>query len=54
MELEDIKTIDQAKALAYDCVQRIEMERNNLSLLQQRMQQLEQEKDKDAKAKQSA
>jgi len=40
MTLEDIKTVEQAKALAFDCIQRIEVEQRNLSALQQRIAQL--------------
>ncbi len=40
MQLEDIKTVEQAKALAFDCIQRIEVEQNNLRVLQQRIAEL--------------
>ena len=40
MQLSDIKTIEQAKALAFDCIQRIEMEQNNLRALQSRIAEL--------------
>jgi hypothetical protein len=40
MQLEDIKTVEQAKALAFDCIQRIEVEQNNLRVLQARIQEL--------------
>ena len=43
MKLEDIKTVEQAKSLAFDCIQRIEMEQNNLRALQGRIAQLDQE-----------
>ena len=43
MELKDIKTVDQAKALAFDCVQAIELQQNNLRALQQRINELEKE-----------
>jgi len=43
MKLEDIKTIELAKSMAFDCIQRIEMEQNNLRALQARIQQLDQE-----------
>ena len=43
MKLEDIKTVEQAKALAFDAIQRIEIEQNNLRALQQRMIELENE-----------
>jgi len=43
MKLEDITTIEQAKALAFDCIQRIEIEQNNLRALQQRIVQLSEE-----------
>lgn len=43
MDIKDIKTIEQAKALAFDAIQRIEIEQNNLRALQQRIVQLEQE-----------
>ena len=40
MNLEDIKTVEQAKALAFDCIQRIEIEQRNLQALQARIAQL--------------
>lgn len=43
MQLSEIKTVEQAKALAFDAIQRIEIEQNNLRALQQRIVQLEQE-----------
>lgn len=43
MDIKDIKTVEQAKSLAFDCIQRIEMEQNNLRALQARIQQLDQE-----------
>lgn len=45
MKLEDIKTIEQAKALAFDTIQRIEIEQNNLRALQQRIVQLSEQPD---------
>jgi hypothetical protein len=30
MKLEDIKTVEQAKALAFDCIQAIEQQQQNL------------------------
>jgi hypothetical protein len=44
MQLEDIKTVEQAKALAFDCLQRIEVEQNNLRVLQQRIDELAKQK----------
>lgn len=44
MQLEDIKTVEQAKALAFDCLQRIEVEQNNLRALQQRIAELAKQK----------
>lgn len=41
MKLEDIKTVEQAKALAFDTLGRVEMEQQNLRALQQRIAQLE-------------
>lgn len=41
MNLEDIKTIQEAKSLAFDCIQRIEIEQQNLRALQGRIAQLE-------------
>lgn len=41
MKLEDIKTVEQAKSLAFDCIQRIEVEQQNLRALQQRIIELE-------------
>lgn len=43
MKLEDIKTVEQAKALAFDAIQRIEIEQNNLRALQQRIAELSKE-----------
>ncbi len=43
MKLEDIKTVEQAKALAFDCIQAIEQQQQNLRALQQRMIELENE-----------
>ena len=41
MKLEDITTIEQAKALAFDCIQTIEQQQQNLRALQARMAELE-------------
>ena len=41
MQLSEIKTIEQAKALAFDTIQRIEIEQNNLRALQVRIQELQ-------------
>lgn len=43
MQLSEIKTVEQAKALAFDAVQRIEIEQNNLRALQQRIAELQAE-----------
>ena len=43
MKLEDIKTVEQAKALAFDCIQAIEQQQVNLRALQQRIAQLSEE-----------
>ena len=43
MDIKDIKTIEQAKALCYDAIQAIEIQQNNLRALQARIQQLDQE-----------
>ncbi len=43
MDIKDIKTVEQAKALAFDCIQAIEQQQVNLRALQQRIVQLEQE-----------
>ena len=40
MQLSEIKTVEQAKALAFDAIQRIEIEQNNLRALQQRIVEL--------------
>lgn len=40
MQLSDIKTVEQAKALAFDCIQRIETEQQNLRALQGRIAEL--------------
>ncbi len=44
MKLEDITTVEQAKALAFDCIQAIEQQQQNLRALQQRIAQLSEEK----------
>lgn len=41
MQLSEIKTVEQAKALAFDAIQRIEIEQNNLRALQARIQELQ-------------
>lgn len=38
--LNDIKSIETCKALAFDAIQRIEIEQNNLRALQQRIVEL--------------
>ncbi len=43
MQLSEIKTVEQAKALAFDTIQRIEIEQNNLRALQQRIAELSEE-----------
>ena len=40
MQLSEIKTVEQAKAMAFDAIQRIEIEQNNLRALQQRIVEL--------------
>ena len=40
MDIKEIKTVEQAKALAFDAIQRIEIEQNNLRNLQQRIAEL--------------
>lgn len=40
MDIKDIKTVEQAKALAFDCIQAIEMQQQNLRALQQRIAEL--------------
>lgn len=40
MDIKDIKTVEQAKALAFDTIQRIEIEQQNLRALQQRIVEL--------------
>jgi len=42
MKLEDITTVE-AKALAFDCIQAIEMQQQNLRALQQRIAELSEE-----------
>jgi len=42
MDIKDIKTVEQAKALAFDCIQAIEQQQANLRALQARMVELEQ------------
>ena len=41
--LNDIKSIETCKALAFDAIQRIEIEQNNLRALQQRIAELSEE-----------
>lgn len=41
MKLEDIKTVEQAKALAFDQIQLIEQSQHNLRALQERIAQLD-------------
>lgn len=43
MQLSGIKTVEQAKAMAFDAIQRIEIEQSNLRMLQARIVQLQQE-----------
>ena len=43
MQLSEIKTVEQAKAMAFDAIQRIEIEQNNLRALQQRIAELQAE-----------
>ena len=40
MELKDITTVEQAKALAFDCIQAIEQQQTNLRFLQARIVEL--------------
>lgn len=40
MQLSEINTVEQAKSLCYDAIQRIEIEQNNLRALQVRIQEL--------------
>ena len=47
MKLEDIKTVEQAKALAFDCIQTIEQQQANLRALQARMVELEKQDKKE-------
>ena len=44
MDIKDITTVEQAKALAFDCIQAIEQQQVNLRALQARMAELEEEK----------
>lgn len=44
MDIKDIKTVEQAKALAFDCLQRIEIEQQNLRAINMRITQLEDER----------
>ena len=43
MDIKDIKTIEQAKALCYDAIQAIEIQQRNLQALQSRIQELQSE-----------
>lgn len=43
MQLSEIKTVEQAKSLAFDAIQRIEIEQSNLRALQQRIVELNEE-----------
>lgn len=38
--LNEVKTVEQAKALAFDCIQRIEIEQRNLQALNARIAEL--------------
>ena len=49
MNLEDIKSVEQAKSMAFDAIQAIEQQQQNLRALQQRIAQLQQEAQKPAK-----
>lgn len=40
MQLSEIKTVEQAKSLAFDCIQAIEQQQTNLRLLQARIVEL--------------
>ena len=40
MDIKDITTVEQAKALAFDCIQAIEQQQTNLRLLQARIVEL--------------
>ena len=42
MKIEDITTVEQAKALAFDCIQVIEQQQQNLRALQQRIAEIQQ------------
>jgi hypothetical protein len=44
MNLQDIKTVEQAKALAFDTIQQIDMQQRNLQALQQRIAELAKKK----------
>jgi len=44
MDIKDIKTVEQAKALAFDCIQAIEMQQQNLRALQVRIGELAEKK----------
>lgn len=44
MKIENIKTVEQAKALAFDCIQIIEQQQVNLRTLMGRIEELEQVK----------
>lgn len=46
MKLEDVKTVEQAKALAFDCIQTIELQQQNLRALQARIDELSASKEK--------
>lgn len=43
MDIKDIKTVEQAKALCYDAIQAIEIQQRNLQALQARIQELQNE-----------
>ena len=43
MDIKDIKTVEQAKALAFDCIQQIEIQQSNLRTLQQKIVELQEQ-----------
>lgn len=52
--LNDIKSIETCKALAFDAIQRIEIEQNNLRALQARMSELSAESENASEATEAA
>lgn len=51
MDISTINDVNQLKALAYDTLQAVEVQQNNLRLIQQRINELQQEQPAEVKKK---